>query len=1055
MAGPWEDYAPKVTRAAGPWDDYSAEAQRGIIDTLTAPLRYGASQAARGYQSTLHETGNDDAGAGVVGAAGAMIAPESYTPSDVAGKLKGGRYWDAVKDIPKAVAESVPGMAPDIAAGMAGAGIGAAVGGPFAPITAAVGGVLGAGTSYAARNYGNDARSSARARGADDNSELTTGDKVRALLASSIGGITSRVGLGALGTPVKAGAGTMASQLIPQIGRGAAIDTATNVAQEAANQAIIHRELDPSKLAAAAMTGAATGVGLRGIAAIKDVNASSKFADSNLKEANPLANDLLGVVGSPHKAGNPADSYYRVDKVADQYSTAADKALGVASIKERLKVLKENNENDNTASTITDVQSDIAKGRKLNQDQLDLIDRRLGDVNPGGPSITDIFKRQAELNDLKTKGNWDTAAKTFTGGVSSTPFAQNYLNPAGHTGRYASAGAGLYALTGGTLPGLSALHAVVDPMSAIAVPAGQAATFAGLHVMDRLTGSRNPVKLYTNRFGSEPTGAPTATPGWLHGDPQDGRVDPRGPSGADIAASVSAAKADVLAGKVAGKEADKTARQDQKALAVEAGRSAKRELWQQNWEHTDAAALNKTHNDNVARTEKSKADLERTQQNQERGDANIKNREYNQNVAKQKKSEADLELFQQNEQHRDAAALNKAHNENIAKTTKSAADLERFQQINERGDATILNKAHDANLAATKKSASDLELFQQNEQHRDGVALNRAYNASVAKAKKSEADLELFHQNNDRGDAVKMNRAHDRNVAALKKAADDLELFNQNQQRRDAGSINQKFNAGATALKRAAESLARQRQAQMGKDAATEFNGPVSDATMAMRLVRLKESLRKGREKADAVAEAVTRTDDKRAATAQRTADRDAATTQRRDDAVISKSKPTIAQRIKWANFELKDGTETPAPKATSDRDAAKSASQSERVKQKATGAKDTGPVTTPIVTKYGTRNQIVDDITVSERAIQNGMNKRNGTRAQAMEDMLTVPLSKDGHHYMIDHVQDILDNSFANSNSHTARDHIETILDGMSNADKKLMRAHFAARGYYKSWKD
>jgi hypothetical protein len=124
-------------------------------------------------------------------------------------------------------------------------------------------------------------------------------------------------------------------------------------------------------------------------------------------------------------------------------------------------------------------------------------------------------------------------------------------------------------------------------------------------------------------------------------------------------------------------------------------------------------------------------------------------------------------------------------------------------------------------------------------------------------------------------------------------------------------------------------------------------------------------------------------------------------------------------------------------------------------VKQKATGSKDTGPVTTPIVTKYGTRNQIVDDITVSKRAIKNGINTRAGTRDQAMKDMLIVPLSKDGHHYMIDHADDILATSFENSNSHTARDHIETILDGMSRADAKLMRDHLAARGYYKSWKD
>lgn len=804
MAGPWEDYAPKATKERGPWDDYGAEANRGIVDKVTAPFRHGFSEAAEGYQKSLHETGNDGVISDTIGSVAEASKPKDYTPAHVTLSPK---TWG---DIPKALAESVPSLAPDFAVGAAGAAAGSVLG----PVGAIGGGLIGATGSYLARNYGSDARASSIAAGGNNNSELTAGDKARALLMGTVGGAASRLSLGALGTPVKAGAGSMISQLVPQIAKGAAIDTATNVGQEAAHQAIIDQKLDVDKLGGAAVTGAATGMGLRGISAIKDVNAASKFKDTDQAHANPVANDLIGVE-SPHTAGSGKDSYFRVKKVEDTYATIADKALSKKPMSERLSALEEANPLDKTRDTITDVQKDLAEGRKPSQADLDLIHNRVGDIDIGGTSLTDILKRQHELNDLKSKGNWDTKAETFTGGVSSTKFAQNVLNPMSKFGAMADVGAMTYALSGHTLPGLSAMHAIVNPVHAAMVPVAQASTFAGLHALDRITGSRNPLQMYTNRFSGD-----SANP---LGTPSSPAAGPTGPRGADIAASVQSAR--------------------------------------------------------------------------------------------------------------------------------EAAVLEKFQQNHERTDATVQNRKFDKGV---------------NEQVSAARALNKQRETSI--------------------------------------------------------------NGAANALEN-------QKQAAMAKESKTEFDGPKSDATLAIRVAKYKESL-KAREEATALqAEAATTRLEKAQAASEAKAQK----------AADKEAKQSDRDAAKRAAQELK----------AAEKAAASAQKTAEGAKRESAKASEADPATTPIKTKYGTRNQLVDEIRVSERAIKNGINKRAGTRKQAMEDMLTVPLSKDGHHYMIDHTKSILDHSFENNSSHTARDRIESVLDGLSRPDAKLMRDHLRSKGFYESWKD
>jgi hypothetical protein len=115
MAGPWDDYAPPSKATSGPWDDFKAPDNKGIIAKLTDPFRQGAADLLGGEANTLKETGNGGVGSQALQSLGKMAAPENYKRAHV---TLDPRTWG---DIPKALAESSPGLAQDMAAGGVGA----------------------------------------------------------------------------------------------------------------------------------------------------------------------------------------------------------------------------------------------------------------------------------------------------------------------------------------------------------------------------------------------------------------------------------------------------------------------------------------------------------------------------------------------------------------------------------------------------------------------------------------------------------------------------------------------------------------------------------------------------------------------------------------------------------------------------------------------------------------------------------------------------------------------------------------------------------------------
>ena len=220
-----------------------------------------------------------------------MVKPDGYVPaSESMGKGETWGQW--FKALPYRVAEASPGIAQDLSAGAAGAEIGA-LGGPLAEVTSPLGGLIGFGGSYLARNFGNDANANAAARSGQPGTAPNADDKARALAQGAAGALLSRIGLNAAGgTVLKAGEG-LTSGLIAQAAKGAASDAATSAASDVVHQALTpNASPDVNSLLNAAALGAVTGAGVRGLHGVADVANAAKFSGLDPEVAQRLANRL-------------------------------------------------------------------------------------------------------------------------------------------------------------------------------------------------------------------------------------------------------------------------------------------------------------------------------------------------------------------------------------------------------------------------------------------------------------------------------------------------------------------------------------------------------------------------------------------------------------------------------------------------------------------------------------------------------------------------------------------------------------------------------------------
>lgn len=511
----------QILEGISAWDaKFGPGTDKSIIERITDPFRYGAASALQGGAATLTETGQEGTTSKVLASTSKSVAPSNYTPAHV---TLNPSTW--ISGVPKAIAESGPGLAVDIAAGAAGAKLGAglgALGGPIAPATVPIGAALGSVggfiASNLARSYGNDARGSAIAGGGSNTSELQPEDKYRALAAGTVSGLASRFGLaGALGSPATQAAGSVASQALKALPRSMAVEGAANVAQEAAHQGLIQRKIDPEALGGALVTGAATGGAIKGAAALRDSNTARRTSDVDPESGNRFVQRVQAELGgtTPGETARLAKS-----------DTAGFAAIRDAELKlkaERDLMLADRDTDipgSGLKAQINDLPSEAAlahkvvvdtlkEGRVPKQTDMKLLEDTIGKHAEGNAYVQNL-KDQQTFHQVKAMGNWDEKRGSFSGGIASNPKVADLLNPLGKSGGYISAGAGAYALLGGhTLPGLHAMHAIASPATALAVPAAQIGLYGALRGAGNLTGNSRPLNQMVQRFGSAPV-APSA-----------------------------------------------------------------------------------------------------------------------------------------------------------------------------------------------------------------------------------------------------------------------------------------------------------------------------------------------------------------------------------------------------------------------------------------------------------------------------------------------------------------------------------------------------------------
>lgn len=467
---------------------------QGVLEKIKGALQYGLSQDASGISNTLKQTGASPAAQGALDTVARDTSPtSSYTPASVGLHDSSKGLLDRAGYIPRALLESLPAGAQDVASGalggMAGGAVDGALGGPVGSgIGALVGGALGGVGSYGLRNYGNDVQSAAQASG---NAVPSTMDKVRAGASSVVGGLLSRLGfLGAAGKPVTEVGADAIAPVLAQVGKGATADAATNAAQTVQHDALVDQKLPSANdVLTDAATGAVSGAGIRTGMGAKDLTQAVKFADIDPQFGGRVADRFSGLdTDTPSKA---YDALQTVQAGLDNEikNHASDVAPHIKDIEEQ------SGYNDDTQLKLDGVRAQLKAGQTVDPQDISDLKNTLGGYREGA-SLVNSLEDQNSLNGIKQFGVEDKAAKTFAGGISSTALAKKFLTPWNHPGHAMSeavgVGAGTHWLTG------------LDPHTSatigIGVPITQGILGGAARGLDSFLGNRNPIDEFTQRF---------------------------------------------------------------------------------------------------------------------------------------------------------------------------------------------------------------------------------------------------------------------------------------------------------------------------------------------------------------------------------------------------------------------------------------------------------------------------------------------------------------------------------------------------------------------------
>jgi hypothetical protein len=447
-------------------------------------VRQGTANVVGGLGETLKQYGPESAqgtAASLKGTA-VTIAPDNYRPAEIVSKSGGVNVSPG--NLARVVTEQAPGAALSVGAARLMPG----------PWWAKL--LAGAGT-YAATALGNRSKERAVSRTGDESAEPTTADKSVAAAAmlpeSAIGAIGLSRFLPGAGAATSVGAKGLinaAGQLVKTAGIEAGTGTGQNIAAQVGRTVGTPGgvSVDPAEAVNAGLTQSVTGAALAGPRALKSTAGAVRyreFGGDNQQAAESVARRMQssadgGDLSSP-KVGFQALQESQRD-VAREVRTAA------RSI-------------DDTGMS-PEAANAIARARasaRLSRGDIEALEAAPSDARAPTAELASLARQALVLNRLQKSADYNTAAKTFTGGVA----------------RYLEKGAKV--LRSGGIAG-TAFGLVTNPAAMVhALPGvgGAIAAYGAARGLDSLTGARSPAKSFAEQFAA-------STPQSAAGDPLSG-----------------------------------------------------------------------------------------------------------------------------------------------------------------------------------------------------------------------------------------------------------------------------------------------------------------------------------------------------------------------------------------------------------------------------------------------------------------------------------------------------------------------------------------------------
>ncbi|WP_262270484.1 hypothetical protein [Microvirga yunnanensis] len=463
-------------------DDEDPMDRMGAWEKAGKAIQYGAANAAVGLGRTAHwigeatDTDAIESLGDTVTDLGRSIAPENYRPAsadffDPKDKDRGigGFGWSA---LPRTILEGSPGLAADLAAGALTGGTGFVV-------------------SNAARNFG--PAMDARLENQEPGHEASLADYGIAGTSALAQAALGRLGLNPALSGVTKGAGAQVLTQIPgQIAKATGAEAAAGAAGSVIDQAAItagtERGLDISPhevLGSAALSGA-TGGAVRAVRGVGDVTNAVRYSDMDPARAAQLARRFQAVDIEPENAKTSYDAVEAVQSIVKR-----DAALAKTQALEG---------NADARSLVDAAEATLDGGYVLPKGRIGELRDRLGGTEEG-QRLLSVLEEHNTLNQLKRKGRYEEGY--FAGGVSSKPLMEETINPASwlkdRTKR--TLGGATAALTLAEAP--IALKIGLAPAALAKVLAAQGAAYGSARAVDAISGSRNPVRQFVDRFSRD------------------------------------------------------------------------------------------------------------------------------------------------------------------------------------------------------------------------------------------------------------------------------------------------------------------------------------------------------------------------------------------------------------------------------------------------------------------------------------------------------------------------------------------------------------------------